>query len=58
MISHDGDYKTFPGWNYLGTSWKEFPKEAKDYIEAIEKYTDTPIYMISIGAERNQMVYK
>jgi adenylosuccinate synthase len=58
-IGNDKDsYIEFPGWNYLGTSWNEFPQEAKNYVEAIENYTEVPIHIISIGPERNSVVYK
>jgi adenylosuccinate synthase len=50
-------YRTFKGWQ-SGTSdirsYGRLPKEAKKYIEAIGKMIGTDIWMVSVGARRDQ----
>ena len=52
-------YETLPGWQtdltHL-TSESQFPKELKDYISYIEKATQTPITIISVGPDREQTI--
>jgi adenylosuccinate synthase len=53
--------KTFPGWKTgLGgaQTYEELPKEAKEYIEFIESYTETPISIISVGYRRTQTIVR
>ena len=65
------DYETFevedlkfiklPGWksSTVGiTNYDDLPKNAKAYIETIEKLTDTPIDIISTGPARNEIIQK
>lgn len=49
--------REFPGWKSDLGAMKEYgslPKAARDYIEFIEAYTETPVTIISVGYERNQ----
>ncbi len=49
--------KKFTGWKSdlkACTSYKKLPKNAKAYIEFIEAFTDTPVGIVSVGADRNQ----
>jgi adenylosuccinate synthase len=50
-------YKTFKGWRtkISGTRvYRKLPAEAKKYIEAIGDILDTDIWMVSVGARRDQ----
>jgi adenylosuccinate synthase len=50
-------FKTFKGWLTKISdvrSYKKLPKEAKQYIEAVSKMLDTNIWMVSVGARRDQ----
>ena len=50
-----------PGWNkdISGCkSWDELPKEAKGYVEFLEKQLDHEIQFVSTGAEREKFVLK
>jgi len=52
-------YKTLKGWNSDLTrarSYKDLPKEAKNYIKFIEKYTGVKVSMVSVGPERDQIL--
>ncbi|MBR6060826.1 MAG: adenylosuccinate synthase [Spirochaetales bacterium] len=48
--------KKFAGWKkeLKGTQdYDQLPKEARNYVEFIEAYTETPVDIISVGYERN-----
>lgn len=48
--------QSFKGWkkDLKGTEkYSQLPKEARDYVEFIEAYTETPVDIISVGYERN-----
>ena len=50
-----------PGWNkdISGCkSWDELPKEAKAYVEFLEKQLGHEIQFVSTGAEREKFVLK
>jgi adenylosuccinate synthase len=52
-------YKIMKGWNTTLDNVKRFtdlPKAAKLYIKYIYKFIGIPISMVSIGAERNQVI--
>lgn len=46
-------YKEFDGWDGIDGS---IPKNAKKYIEYIEKYTGIPVSIISFGPERSKTI--
>ena len=57
----DLEYITLPGWKSSTVGITEFnslPKNAKAYIETIEKLTDTPIDIISTGPARDEIIQK
>lgn len=62
--SYDADkvkviYEDFPGWQEPTShcrSYQELPKNAKKYIEAIEKFTGVPISFLSVGPERESTI--
>ncbi|MBN1397521.1 MAG: adenylosuccinate synthase [Bacteroidetes bacterium] len=50
-------YKTFKGWQTKTSdirSFKKLPKEARQYIEAMGKMIGADIWMVSVGARRDQ----
>jgi len=52
-------YKTFKGWTTMDRSSAKFsdlPKEAQAYLRFIEKETDVPIRLVSIGPGRNETI--
>ena len=57
----DLEFITLPGWESSTVGITEFnslPKNAKVYIETIEKLTDTPIDIISTGPARDEIIQK
>jgi len=52
-------YETLQGWseNISGAKKiKDLPENVKSYLKRIEELTETPIHIISLGAERNQTI--
>jgi len=52
-------YQSFKGWNsstFGLTKWSKLPKQAQDYISAIEELVETKISVISTGPERTQTI--
>ncbi len=48
-------YETFPGWlcpTLRCSSWEELPKNAQDYIKAIEEYANVHIAFIAVGQDQ------
>ena len=53
--------RRFRGWKSdisACRSWEELPREAKDYVQFIEEFTETPVSMISVGSDRNQTIVR
>ncbi|MCQ2053336.1 MAG: adenylosuccinate synthetase [archaeon] len=46
-------YKEFDGWDLIDGT---LPKNARTYIEYIEKYTGIPVSIISFGPERSETI--
>lgn len=52
-------YETLPGWLHdvrMARDWNDLPDEACNYILRIEELTGLPVRMVSVGAERDQLV--
>ncbi|GAB4496214.1 MAG: adenylosuccinate synthase [Anaerolineales bacterium] len=52
-------YETLPGWQHdvrMARDWNDLPDEACNYILRIEELTGLPVRMVSVGAERDQLV--
>jgi len=52
-------YQTFPGWNEDLTrvrKYADLPAAARTYVEALEREVGTPIQMLSVGPEREQVI--
>jgi adenylosuccinate synthase len=53
--------RTFPGWKRPlpnALTYAEFPVEAMEYIEFIERFCETPIDIISVGYDRKETIIK
>jgi len=52
-------YETMPGW-MADTSrcrtWEDLPANAQRYLERIQALTGAPIWYISVGPKRDQMI--
>jgi adenylosuccinate synthase len=54
-------YETFPGWQQSTISARKFedlPRPAQDYLSAIERLTEIPIKIISVGSDREQTILR
>lgn len=53
-------YIEFKGWNSSAkaTKWESLPKEAQDYVLALEKLVGTKIAIVSTGADRNETIVR
>jgi adenylosuccinate synthase len=52
-------YETLPGWSEDisgAQDMKDLPENVKKYLNRIEELTQTPIQIVSVGAERNQTI--
>lgn len=53
------DYETLPGWDediQSCRNWSELPESAKDYVNFVEDYIETPITYISVGPNREEII--
>ena len=53
--------RTFKGWKRsIGNTrtYGDLPLNAREYIEFIEEFTETPISIISVGSDRNQTIVR
>lgn len=54
-------YKEFSGWKLTTSqirSYNELPKQAKDYIKAIEELSQARVDIISVGSKREETLFK
>lgn len=54
-------YQSIPGWNEDVRNireWQKLPKQALAYIKIIEDYCGIPINAVSVGPERNAVIYR
>jgi adenylosuccinate synthase len=54
-------YQTFPGWQQATSTARKFddlPRQAQDYLTAIEQLTEIPIRIISVGSDREQTIIR
>ena len=52
-------YKTFKGWNKDITKMRtkeELPQNCLDYIQFIEDFIQVPVYLVSVGPDRNNNI--
>ena len=53
--------RRFTGWKQSVAacqSWDELPLRAREYVEFIEEFVETPVSMISVGAVRKQTIVR
>jgi adenylosuccinate synthase len=53
-------YETFPGWQCSTANARrldDLPRQAREYLKAIEQITATPIRLISVGSDREQTIF-
>ena len=53
-------YETLPGWNTStegARSLEELPGAARDYLRRIEEITGVPIWYVSVGTRREQIIH-
>ncbi len=53
-------YETLPGWRTSTTGvrrFEDFPPNAKRYLQRLAEALACPIQMVSVGAERDEMIY-
>jgi adenylosuccinate synthase len=54
-------YKTFPGWQQpisATCKFEDLPREAREYLNAIEQLTGIPTRIISVGSDRDQTIVR
>ncbi len=54
-------YETFSGWQAEVTAlrtWRELPAQAQTYLQKIEEIAGVPIKMVSVGPERDQIIFQ
>lgn len=54
-------YETFKGWKEKISDirkYEDLPQKAREYVEFIEKYTETPISIISVGYRREDTMIR
>ncbi len=49
-------YKDFNGWKNFSNAETNLPTEFMNYVKNIEKSTETPVAMVSVGADRTQTI--
>ena len=38
--------------------WEDLPRQARDYVEYVEKAIGCPIRYVSVGPERDSMIFR
>jgi adenylosuccinate synthase len=54
-------FETLPGWSEDISSIKDMndlPEPVQNYLQRIEALTETPVHIVSVGAERTQTIVK
>ncbi len=54
-------YHSYKGWNEkisASRKYKQLPKQAQQYIEAITKLSGVPVSIVSVGARRDQTILR
>ncbi|HEU0016137.1 MAG TPA: adenylosuccinate synthase [Longimicrobium sp.] len=53
-------YETMPGWQTSTAEarrWDDLPRRARDYLDRISALTETPIWYVSVGTRRDQIIH-
>ena len=54
-------FRSFPGWKLPlknAITYSDFPVEAMEYIEFIQRFCETPIDIVSVGYDRKETIIK
>ena len=54
-------FRSFPGWKQPlknALTYSDFPVEAMEYIEFIQRFCETPIDIVSVGYDRKETIIK
>jgi adenylosuccinate synthase len=54
-------FRSFPGWKQSlanALTYEEFPVEAMEYIEFIQRFCETPIDIVSVGYDRKETIIR
>jgi adenylosuccinate synthase len=54
-------WRALPGWRRSTSGarrWSELPREARDYLEWVEREVGVPIRTVSVGAARDAEVVR
>ncbi len=52
-------YETLPGWQSStaeARTWDDLPERARDYLHRLEELTGAPIWYVSVGTRRDQII--
>ena len=53
-------YETLPGWGSStegARRWEDLPEAARAYLRRLEELTETPIWYVSVGTRRDQIIH-
>jgi adenylosuccinate synthase len=53
-------YETLPGWQSSTSAarrWEDLPERARAYLSRLEELTRTPIWYVSVGTRRDQIIH-
>jgi len=53
-------YETLPGWQQSTAEarhWNDLPEEARTYLRRLEELTGAPIWYVSVGTRRDQIIH-
>jgi adenylosuccinate synthase len=59
LTRYEPVYEQLPGWQRDLSAvrrWEDLPQEARNYILRLEELSDTPVRLVSVGPEREQIV--
>jgi adenylosuccinate synthase len=54
-------FRSFQGWKRPLTNalcYEEFPVEAMEYIEFIQRFCETPVSIVSVGYDRKETIIR
>jgi len=54
------EYETLPGWSETTSEarrWEELPAAAHAYLRRLEELTGVPIWYVSVGTRRDQIIH-
>lgn len=54
------EYETLPGWKTSTSGarrWDDLPENARRYLERLSELTETPIWYVSVGTRRDQIIH-